>query len=148
MKHLDKLWHFVGSFGLVVLIYGGLTMLRRHQWSFDVRLAMAVAGSFILGLAKELADLWSDDWPWCRETCHFDGIDLFVNVDAILAAAALIVVVKFACFRHNSAWDVHRTDATVVTLDDLDKDDEDDDICETETCNSGQSPGQVDTLPV
>jgi len=101
MVERDKLWHFVASFGLVVVAFGFLTAVpcSRKRLSFNYRLLFSTLFSLTLGFAKEISDALFDNMPWCKPSCHFDGWDIFINIDSILAAVCFIVLVKVFFFR-------------------------------------------------
>lgn len=93
MQGLDKLLHFLVSCSLVLLSYAVLSLLpafRKH--SFDAKLVISASLSFSVGLAKELANVTSQSWPWCP--CTFDPMDLFVNVDGILTGLLVLIGIR------------------------------------------------------
>jgi hypothetical protein len=88
----DKLWHFVASLGLVLVLF-----LWRKCCKIDSTqgsLLWACVVSFGIGLAKEATDYYSSDniiWPWCHPTCQADAKDIAANVVGVVAGAVVVV---------------------------------------------------------
>ncbi|CAB9501295.1 expressed unknown protein [Seminavis robusta] len=47
--------------------------------------------SFVVGAAKEFADVIWNGWPWCTNgVCHGDGWDILANLVGIIVGAAIL----------------------------------------------------------
>lgn len=88
--HLSMLYHALVGSGVVLFVYGVLTLRKVRHSRYHVWFALGVSVS--LGGLKELTDALSNDWPWCGEHgCQPDLWDLFVHVDAAIAAVCLVL---------------------------------------------------------
>jgi xanthine/uracil/vitamin C permease (AzgA family) len=89
----DKLWHFLASMALVLVFYACQACCCCKNMICGLISASIMA--FIVGVAKEVTDAVSDEWPWCNPTCQFDIKDLLANAAGI--AAGCISVLLFRC---------------------------------------------------
>jgi hypothetical protein len=99
----DKYQHALVSFGLVWLFW--IWNLATQPYGFSTcsipcRRSMVLV--LILGAAKEAMDAVSTviAWPWCRSTCHPDGLDMVADVLGVVAAGVSLWIVQAAALHY------------------------------------------------
>ena len=69
------------------------TRTKQHYFTSSARrIVLASFLAFLVGTAKEVADVIWDGWPWCSQgDCHGDGWDILANLLGIVMGAGMLL---------------------------------------------------------